>query len=187
MPGRGGCLDPVGGMVSLLAYSTTPRSWRTPASPRLIWLRRLFFTAAVGCLWKMFHKLSPGSFAGGWLALSGLFLSKYVGISHRSHVPWSLLAIRLIGRSFSCRSVGVGGIAVDRPLGFRSVCRCQGPCCFRRPSCSPRFGLPTDFGIRRSAFRFYDRWKLVLAVDQKTVDEDGRFRSGSSNSPWIIT
>ncbi|HVU87136.1 MAG TPA: hypothetical protein VHD36_07435 [Pirellulales bacterium] len=37
----------------------------------------LFFTAAVASLWRLLHRVSPWTLTATWLALSGLFLSKF--------------------------------------------------------------------------------------------------------------
>ena len=67
---------PGGGMISLLAYATNPTILANGSLATSDLAAAAFFTASVGCLWKMFHKLSPGSFVCSWLALAGLFLSK---------------------------------------------------------------------------------------------------------------
>ena len=37
----------------------------------------LFFTTSVGARWRLLHRVSAGTLVATWLALSGLFLSKF--------------------------------------------------------------------------------------------------------------
>ena len=87
---------PGGGMVSLLAYATNPTILANGSLATSDLAAAMFFAASVGCLWRMFHRLSPSSFVCCWLALAGLFLSK---MSAWLIVPMgvAMLMLRLIG------------------------------------------------------------------------------------------
>ena len=103
---------PSGGMVSVLAYATNPGILANGVLATSDLAAALFFAASVGCLWKMFHRVSPGNFACTWLALTLLVLSK---MSAGLVIPMAvvLLILRLLE---SC-SLTVGwknGVAVER-------------------------------------------------------------------------
>ena len=52
-----------GGIVSVLAYATNPGILANGVLAASDLAVAGFFAASVGCLWKMFHQLVPGSFA----------------------------------------------------------------------------------------------------------------------------
>ncbi len=58
----------------------------------------LFFTAAVGALWRLLHRVSLGTIILAWLALSGVLLAKFSGVII---VPMGLLllAVRVCHRA----------------------------------------------------------------------------------------
>ncbi len=103
---------PGGGMISLLAYATSPTILANGSLATSDLAAAAFFTLSVGCLWKMFHKLSPATLVCCWLALAGLFLSK---MSALLIVPMglALLAVRLVGRCPLTVS-WTSGVVVDR-------------------------------------------------------------------------
>jgi len=86
-----------GGMLSLLCYTMNPTVLANGSLATSDMAAALFFTASIGCLWKMFHKISLGSVVCTWLALAGLFLSK---MSAGLIIPMGvlLLVLRLIGQ-----------------------------------------------------------------------------------------
>ena len=63
-------------MISLLVYATNPTILANGSLATSDLALAAFFAASVGCLWKMFHKLSLGTIACTGLALAGLLLSK---------------------------------------------------------------------------------------------------------------
>ncbi|HEY4308636.1 MAG TPA: hypothetical protein VGN12_04205 [Pirellulales bacterium] len=65
----------------------------------------LFFTAAVGAWWLLLKRVSAGTLVAAWLALSGLFLSKF---SAPTIVPMgaALLVVRLCHRAPSLVQLG---------------------------------------------------------------------------------
>jgi hypothetical protein len=81
-------------MISLLTYATSPTILANGSLATSDLAAAAFFTLAVGCLWKMFHKLSPTSFVCCWLALAGLFLSKMSAVLI-APMMFVLLVIRL--------------------------------------------------------------------------------------------
>jgi len=159
-----------GGMISLLAYSMSPTILANASLATSDMAAAAFFTVAIGGLWKMFHKLSPGSVVGCWLALSGLFLAKMSAILI---IPMgvALLAIRLIGR----RPLTVGwrgGVAVERRWAQAAVL-------LGTMLLQAALVLATiwaAYGFRYSAFHvpiaanedFYQRWN-------ETVNKNGAF------------
>lgn len=88
---------PGGGMLSLLMYAVNPTVLANGNLTTTDLIVATFFTLSVGCLWKLFHRISLGSFVFCWLALAGLALSKMSGLLI---VPMCglLLLIRLIAR-----------------------------------------------------------------------------------------
>ena len=87
---------PGGGMISLFAYATNPTILANGSLATSDLATAALFLASVGCLWKMFHNLSPGSFVCTWLALAGLLLSKKSGCLIVP-IGLTLLAVRLVG------------------------------------------------------------------------------------------
>lgn len=110
---------PGGGMISLLAYAADPTVLANASLATSDLPTAAFFTASIACLWKMFHKLSPGSFTCNWLALAGLFLCK---MSACLIVPMglALLTLRLAKR---CpMTIGrKGGVVIENRLAQAGV------------------------------------------------------------------
>ena len=75
-------------MISLLAYATDPTILANASLATSDLAAVLFFAASVGSLWRMFHRLSPGSFLLSGLALCGLFLSKQIGVPGGADMAW---------------------------------------------------------------------------------------------------
>ena len=108
-----------GGMISLLAYAMDPTVLANGSIASTDLAPAAFFLASVGCLWKLFHKLSPGSFVCCWLALAGLFLSK---MSAWLIVP--MVVVLLVVRLMERRPLRVGwkeGVAVHHRLAQGGV------------------------------------------------------------------
>jgi len=98
-------------MISLLAYATNPTVLANGSLATSDMAAAAFFVASVGCLWKMFHRLSPGTFIYTWLALASLFLSKMSALLI-APMGVALLIIRLMRH----RPLVVGwkkGVALD--------------------------------------------------------------------------
>ena len=85
---------PLAGLVSLALFAFSPSMLTHGFLITSDMAAALFFTAAVGSLWMLLHRVSPATLAASWFALSGLFLSKF---SAPLIVPMALvmLAVRL--------------------------------------------------------------------------------------------
>ena len=92
-----------GGMISLLAYAADPTILANGSLATSDLAAAGFFAASVGSLWKMFHKLSPGTLACTWLAVAGLFLSKTLAV-----LILPMGAAMLIGRLIGRRPLTIG-------------------------------------------------------------------------------
>jgi 4-amino-4-deoxy-L-arabinose transferase-like glycosyltransferase len=93
---------PGGGMLSLLLYVTSPTILANGSLATADLAATAFFTLSVGALWKMFHRLSPATVVGVWLAIAGLALSK---VSVVLLVP--MTAVLLIVRLCSGRPLSI--------------------------------------------------------------------------------
>jgi 4-amino-4-deoxy-L-arabinose transferase-like glycosyltransferase len=89
---------PLAGLVSLTLYAFSPTMLAHGFLVTSDIASALFFTAAVGSLWMLLHRLSVARLVTSWLVLSGLFLSKF---SAPIIVPigLALIAVRLTNRT----------------------------------------------------------------------------------------
>ena len=85
---------PLGGILSLTVYAFSPAALTHGFLATTDMASAVGFTAAVGALWMLLHRVSALSFLACWSAMSGLFLSKF---SAPAIVPMGLLmlAVRL--------------------------------------------------------------------------------------------
>ena len=139
---------PGGGMLSLLLYATNPAVLANGSLATTDMAAAAFFTASVGCLWRMFHKVSLGTLLCLWLALAGLFLSK---VSAGLIVPMgaALLTVRLAAR----RPLFVGESRSMPPGGRPNSACCAASWRFKRCWSWPRFGPSMAFAIPPSTSR----------------------------------
>jgi len=98
---------PGGGMISVLVYALSPTLLAHGRLATSDLAATAFFVCSAGCLWRLYHRLTPATFVLCGLALSGLFLSK---TSAGLIVPVGLLllGLRLIGKrplTIACRKV----------------------------------------------------------------------------------
>jgi hypothetical protein len=86
------------GLVSLTLFAFSPTMLAHGFLVTSDMASALFFTAAVGSLWRLLHRLSVSAVVTSWFTLSGLFLSKF---SAPIIVPIGLLllAIRITSRA----------------------------------------------------------------------------------------
>ena len=91
---------PGGGMISLIGYAFNPSILANGSLATSDLAAALFFTASVGALWRLLHKVSPWTVICSALAMAGLFLSK---MSAAMVIPMGL--VLLIAR-----------LIVNRPL-----------------------------------------------------------------------
>jgi len=84
----------LGGLISLTVYVFSNATLTHGFLATTDMANALGFTAAIGALWMLFHRISVGTFLACWLAMSVLFLSKF---SAPAIVPMGLvlLAVRL--------------------------------------------------------------------------------------------
>jgi hypothetical protein len=67
----------LGGLLSLAIFAFSPAMFAHGFLITSDVASALCFTAAVGALWLVLHRISPGTLLLAWLAISGLFLSKF--------------------------------------------------------------------------------------------------------------
>jgi hypothetical protein len=88
---------PAAGLLSLALFAFSPTTLTHGFLVTSDIASALFFTASVGALWRLLHRVSPLNLVLTWFALSGLFLSKF---SAPMIVPIGvlMLAVRLCNR-----------------------------------------------------------------------------------------
>jgi hypothetical protein len=89
---------PLGGLLSLTAYAFSPATLTHGFLATTDMANALGFSASVAALWMLLHRVSAVSFLACWMAMSGLFLSKF---SAPAVVPMGLLllGVRLCNRA----------------------------------------------------------------------------------------
>ncbi len=73
----GTLFGPYGGLLSLALFTFSPTMLANDFLTTSDLLVALFFTATIGALWKLLHRVSPGTVVLAGLALSGLCLAKF--------------------------------------------------------------------------------------------------------------
>ncbi len=68
---------PAAGLLSLTLFASLPAMLTHGFLITSDMASALFFTASVGALWRLLHRVSPVTMLATWFALSGLFLSKF--------------------------------------------------------------------------------------------------------------
>ena len=144
-----------GGLVSLTLYAFSPTMLTHGFLITSDMASAFFFLAAVGALWQLLHRISAINLLVSWLALSGLFLSKF---SAPLIVPMAaiMLAVRLVryaplplmvGRKIRLirfriiQALLFAGISVVLAAGVLvSIWAAYG---FRYSMCNPRWGEPS--------------------------------------------
>lgn len=89
-------ISPAGAWVSLVLFAFSPTLLAHGALVTSDMAAALFFTAAVGAMWIVMHRLTPGTVAGTAVLVAGVFLSKF---SAPILIPIALvmLVVRLMG------------------------------------------------------------------------------------------
>jgi hypothetical protein len=104
---------PMGGIISLLLYAFNPTVLAHGRLATADLASSAFFLMSAGSLWRMFHRVSPGTVVCCSLALSGLVLSKTSAVLI---VPICLLLliVRLVGRRDLILAWGKTRVVADR-------------------------------------------------------------------------
>jgi len=144
----------LGGLVSLTLYAFSPTMLTHGFLITSDMASALFFLASVGSLWMLLHRLSVGTVVASWLALSGLFLSKFsaplvvpmaavmVAVRLTSSAPLLLVTgkVRFV-RGRLWQLLLFAGLAIALAAGVvASIWASYG---FRYSMCNPRWGEPS--------------------------------------------